>query len=113
MGPIRNYDNFHLEDNGNLIFKSKGKVISFGNINDGLLSPLKIRKLGVGRLELMGFTDITYKDVKPSKYKDSIVKFRKLDADLNAIKSCLLINRAIPVVAMEKVVELGSGKNTN
>ena len=39
----------------------------------------------------MSFTDITYKDVEPSKYKDAIVKFRKLDGDLNerskAIKS--------------------------
>ena len=45
----------------------------------------------------MGSSDIAYKDVKPSKYKDpAVVKFRKLDNNLNkrskAIKSSSTTN---------------------
>ena len=92
--PIKNYKNFNLGDNCNLTIKYKyrGRVISFGNISEGLFSPSKIRKFGVGRLEFIGFNDITYKDVEPSKYKDTAAfKVRKSDDDLNersrAIKS--------------------------
>ena len=36
------------------------------------------------RLRLMGFGDITYRDVEPGKYKDpAAVTFRKLDDNLN------------------------------
>ena len=57
--PIRNYDNFDLDDNGNLTFTYKNKVIDFGNINESLLPPAKIREVGVDRLKLMGFRNIT------------------------------------------------------
>ena len=50
-----------------------------------------IKKLGVNRLRLIGFIEITYKDIRPSKYKDATGKVRKLDDYLNerskAIKS--------------------------
>ena len=42
-----------------------------------------IKKLGVNRLKLIGFIDITYKDMRPSKYKDAMGKVRKLDDDSN------------------------------
>ena len=38
MDPIRNYDNFHLDDNGNLTFLPKNKVIDLGNISESLNS---------------------------------------------------------------------------
>ena len=39
MEPIRDYNSSNLEDNDNLTFKYKNKVIDLGNINEGLLSP--------------------------------------------------------------------------
>ena len=51
-----------------------------------------IKNLHVNRLQLMGFSNIKYKDIEPRKYKNpAVVKFRKLDDKLNkrskAIKS--------------------------
>ena len=64
--------------------KIKNKFSKFGNINNRLMSPSKIKRLSVNTLRLMGFSGITYKDVQPSKYKDpAAVKFRKLDDNLN------------------------------
>ena len=45
--PIRKYDSFDLEDDGELSYVSKKTVIDLGNINEGLKSPWEIRKLGV------------------------------------------------------------------
>ena len=62
--PIRDYDSFNIDDNGNLTFVRKNEVIGLGNINEGLDSPSKIiKKLGVNRLRLMGFRNITYEDI--------------------------------------------------
>ena len=63
--PIRNYDNFDLDDKGKLTFTYKNKVINFGNINEGLIPPSRIREPGVKRLKLMGFTNITDGDIHP------------------------------------------------
>ena len=84
------YKTFNLDDNGNLTFKykdkGKNKFIKFGNINNCLIPLSEIRRLGVNNrlIRLMGFRGITYKDIEPSKYKDAaVVKFRKLDDNLN------------------------------
>ena len=57
------YKSFNLDDNGNLKFKYKdkgeNKVINFENINDRIISSLEIRNLGVNRLKLMDFINIT------------------------------------------------------
>ena len=37
--PIRNYDSFNLDDNGNLTFLRKDEVIDLSNINEDLDSP--------------------------------------------------------------------------
>ena len=56
--PIRDYDSFDIDDNGNLTFVHKNEVMGVGNINEGLDSPSKmIKKLGVNRLRLMGFRE--------------------------------------------------------
>ena len=69
--PIRNYDNFKLADDGSLIFIYKRTVIDLGNINDRLMSPWEIRRLGVTKLKMMGFLGITDEDKDPyrKKYK--------------------------------------------
>ena len=80
--PIRNYDGFDLYDNGKLTFLRKSEVIGLGNVNEGLHSPSKtIQKLGVIRLRLMGFSDITDEDVHPyrSRYKNAREVIRRLN----------------------------------
>ena len=83
--PIRNYDNFKLADDGELTYIYKRTVIHLGNMDEGLKTPWEIRKLGVKKLRLMGFTNITDEDVQPHrvKYKKAREKVRKLDENLD------------------------------
>ena len=61
--PVRNYDNFHLDDNGNLTFTYKNKVINFGNIKEGLIPPSRIRELGVNTVQaICNITNISCKN---------------------------------------------------
>ena len=83
--PIRNYDNFKLSDDGELTFVDKRTVIDLGNINEGLRSPWDIQKLGVKKLKLMGFRNLTDEDVQPHRPKciKAREKIRKLDEKLD------------------------------
>ena len=91
--PMREYENFKLTKNGKLSYKNKRTVIDFGNINDRLKTPWEIRRLGVAKLRLMGFTSITDEDINPyrNKYKkarDNVMKLNKnLDERSKAIES--------------------------
>ena len=67
--PIRNYHSFKLADDGALTYVDKRTVIDLGNINEGLITPWDMHKLGVKRLKLMGFLNITDEDVNPYKKK--------------------------------------------
>ena len=69
IDPIRNYGNFKLADDGTLTYVHKRMVIDLGNINERLIQPWEIRKLGVNKLKLMGFTNITDEDINPYKPK--------------------------------------------
>ena len=75
LDPIRKYDNFKLTKNGKLSYKYKKTVIDFGNINNRLKAPWEIRRLGVAKLRLMGFTNIMDEDVKPHRAR--YIKARK------------------------------------
>ena len=46
MEPIRNFDDFNPDDNGNLTFTYKNKVMKFWNINKRLIPPSEIREFG-------------------------------------------------------------------
>ena len=46
-------------------YKYKRTVIDFGNINDRLKAPWEIRRLGVAKLRLIGFRNLTYEDINP------------------------------------------------
>ena len=84
--PIRNYDSFKLSDDGALTYVDKRMVIDLGNINEGLITPWDMHKLGVKRLKLMGFFNITDEDVNPykRKYKKRREeKLKKLDENLD------------------------------
>ena len=61
--PIRECRNFKLTKNGKLSYVYKKTVIDFGNIDEGLKAFWEIRKLGVKKLRLMGFRDLTYEDI--------------------------------------------------
>ena len=73
--PIRNYDLFDLEDDGEISFVSKNAIFDLGNTNGKLKPPSYIRALGVTTLKSMGFTNITDEDVRP--YRDKYVKRRE------------------------------------
>ena len=91
--PVREYRNFKLTKNGKLSYKYKRTVIDIGNINDKLKAPWEIRRLGVAKLRLMGFTSITDEDINPyrNKYKkarDDVMKLNEnLDERSKAIES--------------------------
>ena len=86
MKPIRSTDYLNLDNNGNLTFVRKNKAIDLGNVNRDLYSPSRmVEELGVNRLNLLGFRDITGEDIRPyrSRYKDASEMVRKLNDNLN------------------------------
>ena len=99
--PIRNYDNFDLDDNGKLTFTYK--VINFGNISEGLIPPSRIMESGVNRLKLMGFTNITDEGIHPyrSRYKDAKKKVRKLGDSLNEMSKAIKSSSTTDTEAIE------------
>ena len=93
IDPMREYQNFKLNKNGKLSYVYKRTVIDLGNINNRLKAPWEIRKLGVAKLRLMGFTNITDEDSNPyrTKYKvarEEVIKLNEnLDERSKAIES--------------------------
>ena len=91
--PLREYRNFKLTKNGKLSYKYKKIVFDFGNINDRLKSPWAIRRLGVTKLRLMGFSNLTYEDINPygqrfKKAREDAIKLNEnLDERSKAIES--------------------------
>ena len=86
IDPIRNYNNLKPADDGTLSYIYKRTVIDLGNINERLMPPWEIRRLGVTKLKSMGFIDIMDEDINPykPKYKRRREeKLRKLDENLN------------------------------
>ena len=85
IDPIIRYSSFKLADDGELTYVYKRTVIDLGNINERLKAPWEIHKLGVAKLRLMGFTNITDEDVQPyrTKYKKAREKLKKLDENLD------------------------------
>ena len=83
--PVREYRNFKLTKNGKLSYKYKRTIIDFGNINDRLKTPWEIRRLGVAKLKLIGFTNITDEDINPyrNKYKKAREDVMKLNENLD------------------------------
>ena len=71
----------------------KKTVIDFGNINNRLKEPWEIRKLGVAKLRLMGFTNIMYEDINPydqrfKRVREEVMKLNEnLDERSKAIES--------------------------
>ena len=79
--PIRNCDNFDLDDHDNLTFIFKNKVINFGN---SPITPSRIMELSVNKLKLMVFINITDEDIRTYRpeYRRTREKVRKLNENL-------------------------------
>ena len=101
--PIREYENFKLTKNGKLSYKYKKTVIDFGNINNRLKTPWEIRRLGVTKLRLMGFTSITDEDTNPyrPKYKVARDKVKKLNDNLDKWSKAIESSSTTDVEAIE------------
>ena len=101
--PIRDYSKFKLKNDGTLSYKYKKTVINLGNIDKGLKSLSEISKLGVNRLRLMGFTNITYEDIRPyqPRYKNAREEARKLNEKLNERSKTLESSYTTDVEAIE------------
>ena len=90
---MREYRNFKLTKNGKLSYVYKRMVIDLGNINEGLKAPWEIRKLGVKKLRLMGFRNLTYEDINPynqrsKRAREEVMKLNEnLDERSKAIES--------------------------
>ena len=80
-------------------------VIDLGNINNKLKAPWQIRKLGVSKLKLMGFTNITYEDINPydRRFKRAREKVIKLDEDLNERSKMIESPSTTDVEAIEMI----------
>ena len=93
IDPIRQYRNFKLTKNGKLSYVYKKTTIDFGNINNRLKAPWEICKLGVAKLRLIGFRDITYEDINPydrrfKRAREDVMKLNEnLDERSKAIES--------------------------
>ena len=85
IDPIREYRNFKLTKYGKLSYVYKKTVIDFGNINNKLKAPWQIRKLGVAKLKLIGFRNITYEDINPydRRFKRAREDVMKLNENLD------------------------------
>ena len=83
--PMREYRNFKLSKNGKLSYKYKRTVIDLDNINEKLKAPWEICRLGVAKLRLMVFTNITDEDTNPyrNKYKKAREDVMKLNENLD------------------------------
>ena len=83
IDPIREYQNFKLTENGKLSYVYKKTVIDLGNINNKQKAPWEIRKLGVSKLKLLGFTNITYEDINPYDRRSKRVREKVIELDEN------------------------------
>ena len=86
IDPIREYRNFKLMNNGKLSYVYKKTVIDFGNINNRLKAPWEIRKLGVAKLRLMGFRNLTYEDINPYDRRSKRVREEAMKLNENLDK---------------------------
>ena len=105
IDPVREYRNFKLTKNGKLSYKYKRTVIDFGNINDRLKAPWEIRRLGVTKLRLMGFSNLTYEDINPydQRSKKAIENVMKLNENLDERSKAIESSSTTDAEAIEMI----------
>ena len=107
--PMREYRNFKLTKNGELSYIYKRTVIDLGNINNRLKAPWEIRKLGVSKLRLIGFRDITYEGINPyvPRYKRAREEVMKLNENLDEMSKAIESSSTTDAEAIE-IIEVTS-----
>ena len=105
IDPLRRYDSFKLADDGELTYVYKRTVINLGNIDERLISPWDMRRLGVTKLKSMGFMNITDEDVQPyrPKYIKAREKVRKLDENLDKRSKAIESSSTTDAEAIEMI----------
>ena len=103
--PIRNYDNFKLKADGTLSYKYKKTVIYLGNIDKCLKSLTEIRRLGIVKLRLMGFRNLTDEDTNPyrTKYKVAREEVMKLNENLDERSKAIESSSTTDAEAIEMI----------
>ena len=103
--PMREYRNFKLTKNGKLSYVYKRMVIDLGNINEGLKAPWEIRKLGVKKLRLMGFRNLTYEDINPydRRSKRAREEVMKLNENLDEMSKAVESSSTTDAEAIEMI----------
>ena len=105
IDPMREYRNFKLTKNGKLSYVYKRTTIDLGNINNRLKAPWEIRKLGVSKLKLMGFTSITDEDTHPyrNRYKKAREDVMKLNENLDERSKAIESSSTTDAEAIEMI----------
>ena len=105
IDPIREYRNFRLTKSGKLSYVYKRTVIDLGNINNRLKAPWEIHKLGVSKLRLIDFGDITYEDINPykPKFKRAREDVMKLNEDLDERSKAIESSSTTDTEAIEMI----------
>ena len=105
IDPIREYRNFKLTKNGKLSYVYKRTVVDFGNIDNRLKAPWEIRKLGVTKLRLMGFKNLTDEDTHPyrTKYKRAREVVMKLNENLDERSKAIESSSTTDAEAIEMI----------
>ena len=103
--PMREYGNFKLTKTGKLSYVYKRTVIDFDNINNRLKVPWKIRKLGVTKLRLMGFRNLTYEEINPyvPRYKRAREEVMKLNENLDERSKAIESSSTTDAEAIEMI----------
>ena len=94
-----------MADDGALTYVYKRMVIDLGNIDERLMSPWEMHRLGVTKLKVMGFMNITDEDIQPyrSKYVRMREKIRKLDENLDKRSKAIESSSTTNIEAIELI----------
>ena len=105
IDPMREYRNFKLTKTGKLSYVYKRTVIDFGDINNRLKVPREIRKLGVTKLRLMGFRNLTYEDINPyvPRYKRAREEVMTLNENLDERSKAIESSSTTDAEAIEMI----------
>ena len=102
---MREYQNFELSDDGEITYKCKRMVINLGNIDGRLKAPWDICRIGVKKLRLMDFRNLTYEDINSynRRYKRAREKVMKLNENLDERSKAIESSSTTDAEAIEMI----------
>ena len=116
VDPIRNYDSFKLADDGALTYVHKRTAIDLGNIDEGLKTPWEICRIGVKKLNLIGFLNIMDEDINSykQKYKSRQEEMlKKLDENLDGRSKAIESSSTTDAEAIEMIEVTSKDRGTS